>query len=53
MRLNFIESNPMPVKEALHMMGLFSSPTFRLPLMPLADENREKLREGLKRLGLV
>ncbi len=53
MRLNFIESNPVPVKEALFMMGIFSEMNFRLPLVELADENRERLRAGLIRLGLV
>jgi 4-hydroxy-tetrahydrodipicolinate synthase len=53
MRLNFVESNPVPVKEALQMMGVFTSATFRAPLVPLAEENRVKLRAGLVRLGLV
>lgn len=53
MRLNFIESNPVPVKEALFMMGIFSGMNFRLPLVGLADEHRERLRAGLVRLGLV
>ncbi|MEP7217788.1 MAG: 4-hydroxy-tetrahydrodipicolinate synthase [Bacteroidota bacterium] len=52
MRLNFIESNPVPVKESLHMMGIFSSVNYRLPLVPLADANRETLRAGLQGLGL-
>ena len=53
MRLNFIESNPVPVKEALFMMGIFSGAHFRLPLVGLAGEHRERLRAGLKNLGLV
>jgi 4-hydroxy-tetrahydrodipicolinate synthase len=53
MKLNFIEANPVPVKEALAMMGIFSSANFRLPLVPLADENRVKLHAGLQKLGLV
>jgi 4-hydroxy-tetrahydrodipicolinate synthase len=53
MKLNFIESNPVPVKEALAMMGIFSSVNYRQPLVPLADENRAELRSGLERLGLV
>ncbi|MEO5929970.1 MAG: 4-hydroxy-tetrahydrodipicolinate synthase [Candidatus Kapaibacterium sp.] len=52
MRLNFIESNPVPVKESLHMMGIFNSVNYRLPLVPLTDANRETLRAGLQRLGL-
>ncbi len=51
MRLNFIEANPGPVKESLFMMGIFASANFRLPLVPLTDENREKVRAGLARLA--
>jgi len=53
MRLNFIEANPVPVKEALAMMGIFPSAHYRLPLVPLTDANRETLRAGLQKLGLV
>lgn len=53
MRMNFIESNPIPVKEALHMMGIFAGAHYRLPLVDLADANREKLRACLAKLGLV
>jgi 4-hydroxy-tetrahydrodipicolinate synthase len=53
MRANFLEANPVPVKEALTMMGIFPSAAYRLPLVPLAEENREKLRAVLDRLGLL
>lgn len=53
MKMNFIESNPVPVKEALAMMGHIATATFRSPLVPLADENRAKLRACLETLGLV
>lgn len=53
MRLNFIESNPAPVKEALCMMGIFSSAHFRLPLVGLSEQNRETLHKGLERAGLL
>ena len=48
----FIETNPVPVKEALHMMGAIES-EMRLPLVPLADDNRQKLRSVLSSHGLV
>lgn len=51
-RLNFIESNPVPVKYALAEMGMIEE-CYRLPLVPLADENRRILREELQNLGLV
>jgi 4-hydroxy-tetrahydrodipicolinate synthase len=52
MKANFIESNPIPVKAALAMMGLIEE-HYRLPLVPLRDENRTRLREQLTLLDLV
>jgi 4-hydroxy-tetrahydrodipicolinate synthase len=46
----FIETNPVPVKEAMQMMGLPSGPP-RLPLVPLKPANREKLRKDLVAVG--
>lgn len=48
----FIETNPVPVKEALDMMGLPSG-KLRLPLVPLRPENRETLRNVLLQFGLI
>lgn len=48
----FIETNPVPVKEALAMMGLPSG-KLRLPLVPLRPENREVLRNVLLQNGLI
>ena len=48
----FCESNPIPVKWALHEMGLIES-GIRLPLTPLAPEYRAPLREALKEVGLI
>lgn len=48
----FIEVNPIPVKEALAMMGKIGA-NFRAPLLEMADENREKLRESMKKFGLI
>jgi len=45
-RALFIETNPVPVKEALAMMGLPAG-KLRLPLVPLRPENREVLRKNL------
>ncbi len=50
--LLFIESNPIPVKAALHLMGKIEN-EIRPPLYPLAGPNLEKLRKELVRLGLV
>jgi len=52
MQLNFIESNPIPVKTALALMGWVEE-TFRLPLCPMQTGNREKLKTELVRLNLI
>jgi 4-hydroxy-tetrahydrodipicolinate synthase len=48
----FIETNPVPVKEALTMMGLPSG-KLRLPLVPLRPENRQILRDTLLQFGFL
>ncbi|HEX3034879.1 MAG TPA: 4-hydroxy-tetrahydrodipicolinate synthase [Thermodesulfobacteriota bacterium] len=48
----FIETNPMPVKVALSIMGKIRG-EFRLPLCPMAPGNFEKLKTALKEYGLV
>jgi len=50
--LMFIETNPIPAKEALHMMGMLEL-EFRSPICPLQDANREILRIGLKDYKLI
>jgi 4-hydroxy-tetrahydrodipicolinate synthase len=52
MNLNFIESNPIPVKAALAMMGLIEN-NFRLPLIPMRDDFRPKMEAALKGLKLL
>lgn len=48
----FYETNPIPVKEALAMMGKIDG-ELRLPLCPMSSENREKLARVLKDYGLI
>lgn len=48
----FIETNPLPVKAALAMMGRISE-EYRLPLVPMARGNRDTLRATLKRCGVL
>ncbi len=48
----FLETNPIPVKAALAMMGKMSEEV-RLPLTPLADEYRPKLREALQQAAIL
>lgn len=49
----FIETNPAPAKEALYIMGLLPSSELRLPLVPLKESSREKLRSVLTEYGLL
>lgn len=52
MELLFSEVNPIPVKEALSMMGL-CSPELRLPLVPMTEQNRNKLKDSMIQLHLL
>jgi len=52
MDINFIESNPIPVKAAMAEMGLLQ-PHWRLPLVPPKPENLERIRAVLESLNLV
>ena len=46
MSANFVESNPIPVKAAMAAMGLLEE-TYRLPLVPPADESRRRILDAL------
>ncbi len=48
----FIEVNPIPVKEAMNLMGM-NVGGFRLPLCEMEDEHREILRDSMAKVGLV
>src|SRR5216683_1824675 len=52
-RAMFLETNPIPVKEALAMMGKLAEPEFRLPMCRLSDAHRPRLKAVLASLGLV
>ena len=52
MEVNFIESNPGPVKAALAMMGKIEE-MCRLPLVPIGPTNRQKVRQVLQQLELI
>ena len=52
MDVNFVESNPIPVKAALALMGLLE-PVWRLPLCPPAQANLAKIEKALETLGLL
>ncbi|HYL84461.1 MAG TPA: 4-hydroxy-tetrahydrodipicolinate synthase [Candidatus Angelobacter sp.] len=52
MEINFVESNPIPVKAALAEMGLLE-PVWRLPLVAPKAENQARIRAVLESLALV
>jgi len=52
MNFNFIESSPIPVKAALAMMGMIDE-QYRLPLVPLNDRHKPKMKSILKELRLI
>ncbi len=52
MEVNFVESNPIPVKAAMGLMGLLD-PVWRLPLVPPKPDNLAKIEKVLESLGLV
>ena len=52
MQVNFIETNPVPVKAGLAMMGMIEE-VYRLPMVPMKPENRAKLEKVLSAQGLL
>ena len=48
----FLESNPIPVKTALNLMGMIDA-EFRLPLCEMGTANREQLIRTLRALKLI
>ncbi|RPI24011.1 MAG: 4-hydroxy-tetrahydrodipicolinate synthase [Acidobacteria bacterium] len=52
MNLNFIESNPIPVKYAVSRLGYIEE-VYRLPLCPMADANKRKMDQELEKLELI
>ncbi len=52
MNLNFIESNPIPVKYAVSRLGRIGE-IYRLPMCPMGDANKKKMDRELEKLELV
>jgi 4-hydroxy-tetrahydrodipicolinate synthase len=52
MQANFIESNPLPVKAVLAMMGKIEE-VYRLPLLPMRRDTRSKLQKIATEAGLI
>jgi 4-hydroxy-tetrahydrodipicolinate synthase len=51
MLVNFVESNPIPVKAALAMLGL-CQPVYRLPMVPPTEQSAARIRQALADAGL-
>ncbi|HEY2014085.1 MAG TPA: 4-hydroxy-tetrahydrodipicolinate synthase [Bryobacteraceae bacterium] len=52
MNVNFVESNPIPVKAAMGLMGLLE-PVYRLPMVPPAAASLAKIEKVLEGVGLL
>jgi hypothetical protein len=52
MQANFIESNPLPVKAVLAMMGKIEE-IYRLPLLPMRRDTRSRLQKVATETGLI
>ena len=52
MRALFVETNPIPVKAAMNMMGMGVGPT-RMPLVEMSEANEKMLRDTLAEYGLL
>jgi 4-hydroxy-tetrahydrodipicolinate synthase len=52
MQANFIESNPLPVKAVLTMLGRIEE-VYRLPLLPMRRDTRSKLQKVATEVGLI
>ena len=52
MLINFVESNPIPVKAAMAAMGLLEE-AYRLPMVPPRAESRAKILNVLSEMGLL
>ncbi len=49
----FLETNPIPVKTAMEIMGMIPSGYLRLPMTPMTEANKEKLKKALSNYGLI
>ena len=52
MQVNFIESNPIPVKAAMAEMGVLAAASYRLPLVPPEPAARQRIADVVRELGL-
>ena len=48
-----LDTNPIPVKQALKYMGIIESAEMRLPLVEMSAENKKLLKKQLQESGLI
>ena len=48
----FLETNPIPIKAALALLGEIEE-EYRLPLVPMSEQNKRRLKEEMERAGLL
>jgi len=48
----FIETNPVPVKTALSLMGKIKE-VYRLPMVPISDANKGIVKKAIETIGLI
>jgi 4-hydroxy-tetrahydrodipicolinate synthase len=48
----FFETNPIPIKAALALVGEIEE-EYRLPLVPMSEQNKRRLKEEMERAGLL
>jgi 4-hydroxy-tetrahydrodipicolinate synthase len=51
-RTNFVESNPIPVKWSMYLMGLLEA-AYRLPMVPPSPDSQQKIRQALEDVGIA
>lgn len=50
-RVLFLETNPIPIKKALELVGIIKDGSLRLPLTELSEQNTQKLKDALVKYG--
>lgn len=50
-RVLFLETNPIPIKKAMELVGIIKDGSLRLPLTELSEQNTQKLKEALVKYG--
>ncbi|GAA7225938.1 hypothetical protein Kyoto85A_13650 [Helicobacter pylori] len=49
----FVETNPIPIKMAMHLAGLIENPSYRLPLVAPSKETIQLLEKTLQQYEVI